>query len=151
MRRESQLGAVGVDLTGAQALGDPGVEGGSAAVRAAARTQPHLAGQAGDVLALGQDRALVAVDLLDGPAGTLGDLLGRHAGPDHRLDVLGAQAAGDLDLELAEPRTVAPCRGTECLVERDGEAVALVVGQQQVQSVLVDADEPEVLHGWVSR
>ena len=120
-------------------------------MRAAARAQPDLAGEPGDVLALGEDRALVAVHLLDRPAGALGDLLGGQAGADHRLDVLGPQATGDLDLELAEPRPVAPRRGPERLVERDGEAVALVVGQQQVQSVLVDADEPEVLHGWVSR
>ena len=106
----------------------------------------HLARQSGDVLTLTQDRAFVAMDLLDRPPGPLGHLVGRQAGADHRLHLLGAQAVAHLDRQPALAGTVAAHCASQRLVERHSEVDPLVVGQQQMRSEVVDTDEPEVEH-----
>ena len=140
-----------VDLAASQALGHARLQRRRRAVRAAARPQPHLTGQPGHVLTLGEDRSFVLVHLLDRPPRAVGDLLGRQPGPDHRLHGGGAQTPGLLDLQLTQARPVTPGGRPQRVVEGHRVAIALGVGQQQVQAVLVDADEREVLHGWVSR
>ena len=60
------------------------------------------------MLAFGEDRSLVAVDLLDRPPGTSGGFFGGGSRPDQRLDIAGPQTAVDLDLKLAQTGSVAP-------------------------------------------
>jgi hypothetical protein len=98
------------------------------------------------MLALGEDGTLVPPDLLDGPPGPVGDLLGREPGPDQRLDVARPHTSVDLDLELAEPRTVASGGSPQRLVEKHAVPLALGIGQQQVLAVLMDTDQPQIAH-----
>jgi len=65
-------------------------------------------GELGDVLTLGQDRDAVRHDLVDGDLGEARHGLRRLAGPDPGLYVARAKGAVHLDLQLAEPRTIAP-------------------------------------------
>ena len=93
------LDVAAVDTTVREPLGDPLGEGRPG--RDPRLPTRALLGDAGDVLALGEDRPLEAADLLDGPARAVGDLLGGQAAPDEGLDLARAQPALDLDLELA--------------------------------------------------
>ena len=135
-----------VDAPAREALANPRGEGRRRALGAAPAAQRDGAGQPGDVLALGQDRALVAADLLDRPPRALSDLLGGRAGTDQGLDLAGAHAAVHFDLELAQTGAVPSGGSAEGLVEGDAEAVALGVGEQQMLPVLVDTDQSQVLH-----
>ena len=99
------------------------------------------------MLALGEDRALVATYLVDRPAGALGHLLGGGAGTDQGLDVAGAKARVGLDLLLAEPGPVVADGRAQRLVDAHTEPAAVRIGQQQVLAVLVHADQSQVLHG----
>ncbi len=112
----------------------------------AAAADGALLGDPRDVLALGEDGSLEAPDLLDGPARAVGDLLGGQAAPDEGLHLARSQASLDLDLQLAQPGTVASGRRPQRLVEGEAEASALGVGEQEVVAVLVDADQAKVLH-----
>ena len=93
------------------------------------------------MLALGEDRALEAAHLLDGPAGAVGDLLGGQPPPDEGLHVAGPQPALDLDLQLAEPGAVAAGGGAQRVVEPEPEPATVGVREQEVLAVLVDADQ----------
>ena len=64
--------------------------------------------QASHMLTLGQDRALVAMDLLDRPASSAGSFFARVACTDQCLDITGPQPAVDLDLKLSKARPIAP-------------------------------------------
>ena len=88
------------------------------------------AGLVGDVLALGEDRTLEPLHLLDGPSGAVRDLLGRQPGADERLHVAWPQAPIDLDLQLAQPGPVATRGSTHRLVEGHAVALALGVGRR---------------------
>ncbi|MDN5789893.1 MAG: hypothetical protein L0H25_03360 [Micrococcales bacterium] len=85
--------------------------------------EPNLTSETGDVLALGEDRPLVAVDLLDAPPGTIGHLVGAQTRPDHGLDVPGPRHALHLDLQLPHVGAVPPSRGSQWLIELDAVAV----------------------------
>ena len=98
------------------------------------------------MLALGEHRALEAAYLLDGPAGAVGDLLGRQPSADQGLHLARPQPALDLDLQLAEPGPVAAGGRAQRLVEGEPVAAAVGVREQEVVAVLVDADEAQVLH-----
>jgi hypothetical protein len=102
-------------------------------------------------LTLGEDRSLEAADLLHRPPGAVGDLLGAQARADEGLHVAWTQAALDLDLELAQPRAIASSGRAQGLVEGQAVPNSLGVGEQEVVSALVDADESEVLHVHFSR
>ena len=112
----------------------------------AAAPDGALLGDAGDVLALGEHRALEAAHLLDGPAGAVGDLLGRQPPADQGLHVARSQPALDLDLQLPQTGAVTAGRGPQRLVEGEPEPAAVGVREQEVLAVLVDADEAKVLH-----
>ena len=99
-----------------------------------------------DVFALGENRSLEPLHLLDGPAGPVRDVLGREPGADEGLDVARAQPAIDLDLQLAQAGAVTTGSSAHRLVQRDAVALSLGVGEENVLAVLVDADETEVLH-----
>jgi len=64
------------------------------------------------VLTLGEDRALVAVDLLNRPACAGGSFVGRGTGPDQGLDIARPEPAVDLDLQLPQAWPIAPDGGT---------------------------------------
>ncbi len=137
------LDPVALDPAPTEPLGDALLEGHR---RRAARPDRADPGPAGDVLALGEDRALELAHLLDAPPGAVGDLLGGEPAPDERLDVAWAHPALHLDLQLAEPGPVAAGRGPQRLVE--GEAVPRAVGvrEQEVLTGVVDADEAKIVH-----
>ncbi|CCH71547.1 hypothetical protein BN10_990022 [Phycicoccus elongatus Lp2] len=99
-----------------------------------------------DELALGEDRSLEAPHLLDGPAGAAGDLLGAEPRADEGLDIARTQAPLDLDLQLAQARPVPTGGGTQGVVERQTVSAAVAIGEEEVITVLVDADQLEVLH-----
>ncbi|OPZ53816.1 MAG: hypothetical protein BWY91_01810 [bacterium ADurb.BinA028] len=139
------LDRVGLDAAGGESIGDALAQRGRGA-GSAALPQPHRPAEAGDILPLGEDRAFVLVDLLDRPPGALGDLIGGHPRPDHRLHVAWSHAALDLDLQLSQPRTVTAGRSPQRLVERDPESGAVDAGEQEVPAVVVNADQPQVLH-----
>ena len=60
---------------------------------------------------------------------------------DQGLDLARAQGVAHLDLELAQPGSIVTGGGTQRLVEGDPVAGAPAVGEQEVPTVLVDADE----------
>ena len=99
------------------------------------------------MLTLGEDRALVTVDLLDRPARPFGSLIGGGTGADQSLDIAWTKPAVDLDLELAQAWAITTDRGPQRLV--DGHLETRVVGsaEQQVLTVLVHSNELQVLHG----
>ena len=139
---------VGVDLARGQALGDQLVEGRIGAGRpAAAAAHPHGPRLPRHELALGEHGALVPPDVLERDAGVRGHLFGGVPGPDPRLDVLGAQGAGLLVLELPEARAVAPDSGPQRLVDRHPVPVPVRADEDEVLPVVMDADQREVLHG----
>ena len=103
-------------------------------------------GAAHDVLPLRQHRPLVALDAGQRDAGALGDLLGGRAGADLRLNLawrevcaLAAGAQGPLGRGTRD--------GTaQGLVEGQPEGLPVRAAQYEVRAVLVDADEPQLLH-----
>ncbi len=127
-------------------VGDPVSEAGGHP-RATPLAQPDRLPEPRNIFALGQDRPFVLVDLLNGPAGPFGDLFGGHPGTNHRLHVSWSHPALDLDLQLAQPGAVPTGGGAQRLVEGQAEASAVTVGEQHVPPVVVDADQPQVLHG----
>jgi hypothetical protein len=98
------------------------------------------------VLTFGQDRALVAVDLLDRPSGAFGGLLCGGAGPDQGLDIARAQATVALRLEASQARPIMPDRCPQRLVDRHPKTGALGSAEQEVLTVLMYADKLQVLH-----
>ncbi len=96
--------------------------------------------------ALGEDGALVPADVLDAEPAGGGDLLGRLTRADARLDVTGAQLRLHLDLQLAQPGPVAAHGGAQRLVHPQPETAAVGADEHDVLSVVVDPDEPQVLH-----
>lgn len=115
--------------------------------RAGSGAHIDLLGQVGGVLALGEHRRLVPADPLGAPAGAVGDLLRGQPGAHHGLDLAGPDRAVDLDLELAEPRTVAARSGLEALIEREQVTSPVTIGEQQVLSALMHADEAQLRVG----
>ena len=132
-----------VDAAVPQALGHAFGKGDRTGAAAAHGT---LLGPARDVLALREDRPLETAHLLHRPPRTVRHLLRGQPAADERLDVTGAKAALDLDLELAEARTVTACGSAEGVVEGEAVPAAGGIGEKQVLAVLVDADQAKVLH-----
>jgi hypothetical protein len=98
------------------------------------------------MLTFGEDRALVAVDLVDRPACPGRGLLGGGSCADEGLHIAGSQATVDLDLELSQPWPIVADRRTQWLVDAYPEALAVTCNEQQVLTVLVNANELQVLH-----
>ena len=140
------LGDTGVDSAPGEPLAHASSERGGRALAAPAATEPDGAGEPGNVLAFCQDRALVAVHLLDGPPRALGDLLGRGPGTDEGLYFSGSHGVRHLDLKLPQPGAVTARGRAEGLVEWNAEAGALGVGEQKVLPVLMNTDQTQVVH-----
>ena len=130
-----------------QSLGDEVAEREGGRSVGAGTAQPNPAGLGGDELPFGEYRALVAAHVRDRHAGGFGDLLGGLPGADAGLDLPGAQTAVGLQLDLAEPRTVTPHRGAQCIVQPDTEPLTPGAPEHEVLAVVMDADEREVIHG----
>ena len=92
--------------------------------RALAQPDPRLAGLLGDPRALLQHGVGEAHDPLDAGARGRGDLLGRLAGADARLDDPGRQLGAEVDVDLGEPAGVAAGGGAQPVVDGQLEALA---------------------------
>jgi hypothetical protein len=79
-------------------------------------------------------------------AGVCRDLLGGAARPDLGLDVPRPQRVGLLDLQLRQPGPVPPDGGAQRLVDPEQVALPVGRGEDEVLTVVVNADEREVLH-----
>jgi hypothetical protein len=99
------------------------------------------------VLTLRDDRTLEPPHLLHGPTGAVRGVLGGEAGADEGLDVLGGGTALDGDLELPEARAVPPGRRQQLVVDGEGEPPPVVVAEDQMGAVVVDADDAQICHG----
>ena len=108
--------------------------------------QPGPPRLAGHELPLGENGALVPPDVLDRHAGLGRDVLRGPAGTDLGLDVARTHRARLLDLQLGQPRPVAPDGGAQRFVDPQQVALAVLAGQHEVLPVVVDADEREVVH-----
>jgi hypothetical protein len=100
----------------------------------------------GDVLTLGQHRDAVRHDLVDGDLGEARHGLRRLAGPDPGLYVARAKGAVHLDLQLAEPRTIAPEGRTKPVVCGRGELCSRVVDEDDLVAVRAQPHELELAH-----
>jgi len=138
----------GVDATALEPLGHPRGERGRAAAAGStvARAKAGTAREACDVLAFGKNGSLVTVDLLDRPPCTLGGLFSGGAGPDQGLDIAGTQATVRIDRQSPQSRPIVPDRCPQRLVDRHSKTRALGSAEQEVLTVLMNADKLQVLH-----
>ena len=136
--------ALGLDA----AFGETAVSALAQRRRLTATEQLHPLGKFGNVVALGADRALVALHLLERPAGALGDLLERHAAANEALHVARTQRVLLLGLAVGAGRltTIAPDRRAQLVGDGEGEAPAVTVGEQEVRPVFRDPHQTQFLH-----
>ena len=99
-----------------------------------------------DPLPLGENGPLESANLLDRPARPIGDLASRQPLSDQRLHLTRPQPPVDLDLQLPQSRPVLARRRAKGVIEGQAEPCARGIGEQQVLTVLVDADQCEVVH-----
>jgi hypothetical protein len=94
------------------------------------------AGQLGDVLPLGEHGNAVGHDLVDGDLGQRSHRLGCVTRPDPGLYVARSQGAVHLDLQLAEPGTVASKRRAKPVVCGGRELGTRVVDEDALRGAL---------------
>src|SRR4029453_285947 len=83
------------------------------------------------MLAFGKDGCSKALDAIHRYAGNAGHIFEALAGPDPRLNITGGEGGLHLDLQLSEPRPIAPYRSAESFVRLDDQFLAALGDHDQ--------------------
>src|SRR5512133_1207135 len=83
------------------------------------------------MLAFGKDGCSEALDAIHRYACNAGHIFEALAGADPRLNTTGGEGGLHLDLQLSEPRPIAPYRGAESFVRLDDQFLAALGGHDQ--------------------
>jgi hypothetical protein len=86
------------------------------------------------------------VDLLNGPARAAGSLFGRGTRTDKGLHITGPELALSISRRLPEAGALAPDRSPERIIDRHQKALVVGTAEQQVLTVLMHANQLQVLH-----